>query len=247
MRSHVHQVAGPRRQGAQPLGVRQGQRRIAGDLGCVDVEVDRAGIVRAPLQHRLEHRHGAGQALAVVVVAPLAHPGVGGEDGDLVVVRIFHRQRVHRLGEGQIGGGVTGSIAWSGVAQLQRGDQRPVLRRLAPGQCNGLVRDRAGRLDLRCVDIVVQRRSQRPGLAPGAHGACRIDLRRPLERRLGVRVIEGVGQLHAIVEPGLGLRLAGRDRKAAGSDARDHHQPALTSRRRPVLFGRADEADGPGR
>ena len=237
VRGHVHEVAGARGEGAQVIGIGQGQGGIAADLGGVDVEVDGAGVVGVALQDGLQHGDRTGDALVVVVLLGQHQPGVGGEDGDLVVLRIAPGERVHGPGEGHVGGRPR-----SDVAQFQRLDQRLVLRRLRSSKGGGLVDDRAGRPSRRGIDVVINGRAVRPGLAPGAHGAGRVYIPRPPEGQLGVLVIEGVGQLHAIVEPSLGLGLGGDDRKAASPHARRHDQPPLAPGRRRVVLGRAEIA-----
>ncbi len=55
---HVDQVAGRRRQGGEPLGIGQRQRRPVRSLGGMDVVVDGAGVVGPRLQDRLDDGHG---------------------------------------------------------------------------------------------------------------------------------------------------------------------------------------------
>jgi hypothetical protein len=47
------------------------------------------------------------------------------------------------------------------------------------------------------------------------------------ERRFRVLVVEGVGQLHSVIEPGLGPRVGVGDGKAARADARHHDELTL--------------------
>ena len=100
VRRHVHQVAGAGASAARLLGVGQGPAAEPSTRwrGC------RSGsrrCRRAPAAARLRARSMA-RGSAVSVGGGRDHPGVGGEHGDLVVVRVGPRQSVHRAGEGVV-------------------------------------------------------------------------------------------------------------------------------------------------
>ena len=136
------------------------------------------------------------------------------------------------------GAGVTqgAGLLLAGIALDQGVDHLALHRRSVSGQtprvtCNAQAcGDRFG-----VAAAAIQVRPDRPGLAPGAHAARRVQLPRLPERPHRFRMLERPAQSHAVVEPGLGLEVVRVDRKTLVAEARGHDHVAC----------RLDIADGP--
>ena len=241
VRRHMHQMAGPRRQQGQPLAIGQRPVRIVRPFGQMDVQVNSARIVRLDRQGVLQDRHGAGDGrigrLAVLVppfAIGLEHPGVGGDRGDRYIVGMMLCDPVHGTGVTQGAGLLLG-----GIALDQRVDHLALHRRGVAGQTPRVTRDAQACGDrLGVAAAAVQVRPDRPGLAPGAHAARRVQLPRLPERPHRFRMLERPAQSNPVVEPGLGLGVLRIDRETLVAEAWGHDHVACR-------LDIADRADPP--
>ena len=211
---HVDQVAGVRGQARQLVGIGFGPACHPGDFRGMDVEVDRTGVVGVPLEHGFQQGHGQfGIDPPVLGIPGFGHqPGIGRHDRDLVILGVAGGQGRHGLGEGQVPRLATAPVA---IAQTERTDQGALAVGSGRGrQRGGLVDHGDQGLQLGLGLAVIDRRTRGPGLAPQAHRAGRIEPHRLGHGRDRRLVRESVGQLHAIVEEGLGLRHPGGDRES---------------------------------
>ena len=230
---HVHDVPGLGHQLHQNIGCVLGTFRRRGGLNRVNIEVQRAGMFRRPLDHRLQGRDDLGAvALGLDAVLLPIVPGLGvhhrlGEEGRRIeVVRIVTPQLAHRPGEGLVHRMAVG-LCRSGVAGIQGRD--PGLFSLAGlgRQALGLLQrlpgwgDRVGRH--RQVDVGAERK----GHPPPAHGARRIQPRGLAERTDRLSVIEPEHQVHTLIEEFLRLRVAGGDRHVVRSQSLEHRRALL--------------------
>ena len=134
----------------------------------------------------------------------------------------------HRVGVGLVARAAILGLAR--VALRHRVDVRLLAGRRLRLQRHGLLRQLVG---LRLVfggHGHVDVRAEDEGLAPVGHRAARVEARRLAEGPAGLGVVEAVGEVHALVDEGLGLLRPGRDREgvrargsAAGAPARRWH------------------------
>jgi hypothetical protein len=194
----------------QRIGECRGAAWIGRGFDCVNVEVDRAEVLRLPRQHRFErtehiHRERPRVALGVPVVPGRGvHQRLSKEGGGVEVVRKSSRDLTHRFGvfgvERRTLGGWVG-----GVTMGQRLDVGALLLTGAAspgaGLFNRAVCLRGGRGGDRRVDV----RAEGERDSPVAHGTVGVERCRLAERTDRLGMIEGVGQDESLVEILLGL------------------------------------------
>ncbi|MNQ60988.1 hypothetical protein D3C85_752930 [compost metagenome] len=217
-------MAGRRGQQGQFLAVGNGLVRVVRPFGQVDIEVDRARIVRVPVQRLLQQAHGARDSrisrLAVVVPPFIGgqQPGVGGDVGDGALVGVLTRDPVHALGEA-----VGAALLRAGIPLDQRVNHLAMHRRGVAGQTAGVASSAAGGVDRSLVlTAAVQIGTNGPGLAPGAHAAGRVQRPSLAEGPHRFGMFEGPAQPHAVVEPGLSLGVDRIHLEPARPESIDH-------------------------
>ncbi len=224
VRRHMHQMAGRRGQQGQLLAVGNGLVRVIRPLSQVDIEVDRARLVRVPGQRAFQQVHGArdGRISRLALVVPPfvggQQPGVSGDVGDGAVVGVLTRDPVHALGEA-----VGPAFLRTRIALDQGVDHLPLHRRGVAGQTAGVARRIVRRLDRGLVlPAAVQIGANSPGLAPGAHAARRVQRPRLAKGPHRFGMLERPAQPHAVVEPGLSLGVDGIHLEPARPEPIDH-------------------------
>ena len=157
---HMDDVTGARHEAGETVGMGLG---ALGTIRCfdeMDVEMDRAGVIRLRRQDSFEELQGAGGPALRFMPARLPiipwlgdHGRLGGQHGNLKIVGIFVGKERHRIGKGGIERRALGSLIVR-IAKRQRSDQ-----------CALLVAGRAGE------GLRLARRCERAGaLASGAIG-----------------------------------------------------------------------------
>jgi hypothetical protein len=142
--------------------------------------------------------------------------GLGGQDGDVGVVRSTSGQSHHCLGIAARSGIVNTNGA-SHIAQGHRLDEFACagIRRVHARLHDGIARDRhVGR-----VHVVVDARSHRPGDTPATHRAVRIAHGRGTKRTRGLGEIEAPAEHQTLLEVTLRLGMIGNARRAIRADA----------------------------
>ena len=235
-------MAGRRGQQRQLFTVGNGLVRVVRPFGQVDVEMDRARIVRVLDQGVFQQTHGAGDgriSRLAVVVPPFVsgqQPGVGGDVGDGDIIGVLTRDPIHALSET-----IRAALFRTGIALDQGVDHLALHRRGVAGQTTGVAGGLAGGLDRGLVlSSAVQIGADGPGLAPGAHAASRVQGPRLAEGAHRFGVLERPAQPHAVVEPGLGFGVGRVDLEAAGSKALDHDDVIGRDRLKGRAAGAAD-------
>ncbi|TIL81179.1 MAG: hypothetical protein E5Y81_03930 [Mesorhizobium sp.] len=129
VRWHVHDVSGAGHEGGKPVGMGFGPLRRRGRLDGMDIEMDRAGMIRIARQHPLQRGHKLDRvrlwrcsAVKPVVPGHQVHKRVSVEHGDLVILRMAVCQFRHRRGIGLVQGALVGRSIGA-VALGERGDK----------------------------------------------------------------------------------------------------------------------------
>ena len=200
VRRHVQRVRRARGDRGVTLRGAEAERRVQRIVVGVDEVVQRAGMIAALGDDRLEQRRGADALARVDFVAPDgAEDGQGVEDARLDVVRMRRREARHRL---LVRGVARGLVAFA--VELCDGIE-PRLLPLA-ARCSLPPFHRAAAAVE--IDLVPDRMVVRHRLAPVGEGEVRIDALGLLERALRLRVGEVVQQQDAAQEGLLRLGLA---------------------------------------
>ena len=198
---------------AHPVGVSFGALRTVGRLHRVDVEVDRADMVRIPRQHAFERRHDRrtlrlGLTAARLPIIPRAqiHQRFGMEHRDVVVVRELCRDLAHGGRVGRVERRAVG-LRVCRVAGCERGDQGLLTRRGLAGERLRVADGGVGRRDRVLLHRHIDVRSEHQCLAPEAHRAIRIEPLRLAQSAPRLVVIERVGEAEPLIKIRLGLRI----------------------------------------
>ncbi len=254
VRRHVHEVAGARHARAQAL--RRPHRALGSlrRLDRVNIEMAETGMIRRFRERALEQRHDLRGPLLGLAAGRVEIPGMqveerlGGEIGDVDIVRVRLRHGAHRVGVRQVecrlafgrrGRRVT-------VAPGDRLDERAFDRRRRPGAPPRLRRRGGGRHGALRRRREVDVRPQRHGDSPVAHGASGVDLHRGPERPLGLLDVEGEHQPQPLVEIALRRGQVGGDRAMVVAEVvEDRGRPRLPGARQRavgVTLGNGGEA-----
>jgi hypothetical protein len=219
MPGHVHQVARPGHEPGQPLRAGHGALGFH-RLHRVDEQVAAPGVIGVGRQHALDARQDGerGRTRAAVrhPVPPRAqvHQSLGVERLQVEVLRVPIGEAADRVGPGGVGRGATPR----GIIPLPQGADHPLLPLPAPGEgqrtpgCRPCLHP--GGAVHRRVDV----RAERQRLPEGTHGARRIPPFRLGEGPHRLGVVEGPVEPQALIEVGLGHRIAGGDGIVQGTE-----------------------------
>jgi hypothetical protein len=237
----VDDVARSGHERRQPVGRRLAAAWIGAGLHGMDVEVERARMLRTGPHHALERRQdlrGLGLHGAVglpQVPRAKVHEGVREQRRRVEVVWEALAHLAHRVGVRAVKRRAIGRRR-GGVALRQRLDGGALARADSPREAPRLLDRRVRRLLALRVRraVVVRAVGQRD--PPVAHRAPGVEARPLAEGLLGLDVVEPVHEPEALVEVRLGLRRIGRDGLVVAAEALEE-QRRLGRRAPGVVMG----------
>ncbi len=211
---HVDEVARGRHQRQEACRARDGALEVGRGFDRVDVEVVRAGVVRVPSHHRLEHRDELLRSRRRLAVGgpelprPQHHQALSEHRGEVEVVRILLHQVAHGVAVVEVQPlpvrlRVGRRVALRQGAHVVRLDRAPV-RETCESFLDGVVRGGRARLGHLGVVVVRADGEREP---PVRHGRRGIELRGAAEVPGGLVVVEAVEKREALVEVLLRLRV----------------------------------------